>query len=665
MVTAGIAVVSIASALAVLAARGQQPTRPTFQTSTQLVRLEVSVLDSARRPVRGLTASDFTVLQDGKARPIQAFSEVDLPPRSHSGAAEWLRDAPLDVTANVGADEGRLVVVAFDWSIRAEDQTSARRIANAAIDALAPTDLGAVIFTSGMASAGEPQNFTSDHARLKGAVDAPFAVAPHADRKTPGNANGVRLDDPEGYESGDCHCRACSLDALTRIAKVLQGVSSRPKVVLFIATYVRTFENMLGAERVQGGGAEGFGGMLRPVASARPGACSSTLRDARDAMTRAASAANMVVHVVDPVGLETEQNTPLGARERIAERQSTLPVVADLTGGRAVLDTNAPESKVDSILDESASYYVLGYVADEARKSGRAHRIDVKVARPGLVVRTRREYVEGPVASQVSRVSAADERLSAALGGVVPVKDQPLELASVPFAFESPSRAGVLVILRAPSSPADVGVATREAHLLVAAFDGRGRSRAASDRKLNVPQASARPLAFVTRLDVKPGTYEIRASAALPGQPAGSVFGIADVPDFARAPLALSGILVRADPDESVSLAPDLVGVLPFVPTLRREFDRAHRVQALVRAYVGNETGPRSIHATWRVRDESNAVAIESGTDAAVPASNGRRFVDMPFDLPIARLRPGRYLLSADVQDGTHAARATMRFSVN
>jgi VWFA-related protein len=662
---AGVAVASIASVLAVIGARGQEPSRPTFQTSTQLVRLEVSVLDSARRPVRGLTASDFTVQEDGKARPIQAFSEVDLPARERSGMAAWLRDAPLDVTVNAGADEGRLVVVAFDWSIRAEDQASARRIANAAVDALGPTDLGAVIFTSGMASAGAPQNFTSDHARHKAAVDAPFAVAPHADRKAPGNANGVRLDDPEGYESGDCHCRACSLEALTRIAKVLQGVSSRPKVVLFIATYVRTFENMLGAERVQEGGADGFGGMLRPVASARPGACSSTLRDARDAMTRAASAANMVVHVIDPIGLETEQNTPLGTRERIAERQSTLPVVADLTGGRAVLDTNAPESKVESILDESASYYVLGHIPGEARKSGRVHRIDVKVARPGLVVRTRREYVEGPVSSQVARVSAADERLSAALGGVVPVKDQPLELASVPFAFESPSRPGVLVLLRTPSSPPGVSAAAREAHLLVAAFDARGRSRAADDKRLAVTQGRGRPLEFVTRLDVKPGTYEIRASAALSGQPAGSVFGVADVPDFARAPLALSGILVRAGPDESVALAPDLADLLPFVPSLRREFDRTHQLQALVRAYVGNESQPRSVHGAWRVRDASNAIAIERPIDAAVPASNDRTFVDLSFDLPADRLSPGRYLLRADVHDGVRTAHATMRFSVN
>lgn len=650
-----------AATLAFLDARGQEPSRPTFQTTTQLVRLEVSVLDQARRPVRGLTAADFMVLEDGGVRQIQAFTEVNLGERRRSGSAAWLSEAPLDVTANADAGEGRLVVLAFDWSIRAEDQASARRIANAAVDALGPGDLGAVIFTSGMASAGTPQNFTADHARLRAAIAEPFAVALHADRKSIGNVNGVMLEDPEGYESGDCHCRACSLEALTRIAKVLQDVSSRPKVVLFISTYVRASENLLGGDRSQEGDIGGLGGMLRPVASARPGTCSSALRDAREAMARAASAANMVVHVIDPVGMETEQNAPLGSRDRIAERQSTLPVVADLTGGRAVLNTNAPESRVESILDESASYYVLGYGADDARKSGKTHRIDVKVARPGVVVRTRREYTEGAAASQVSHVSAADDRLSAALSGVLPLKDQPLELASVPFVFESPSRPGVLVLLRAPAAPQEMGA--REAHVLVAAFDVRGRAKASSDQKLKAAQARGGPLEVITHLDVKPGAYEIRASVAFPGQPAGSVFGLADVPDVARTSLALSGILVRADADESIALAPDLAGILPFVPTLRREFSRTHPVQTLVRAYVRNEGGPRSIHGTWRVRDESNAVTIESTSDAVVPASK-EPFADLTFDLPVERLNSGRYLLSADIQDGAHASQATMRFSV-
>ena len=39
---------------------------PTFRTGVDAVQLDVSVLDKDRRPVRGLTAADFTVLEDGK-----------------------------------------------------------------------------------------------------------------------------------------------------------------------------------------------------------------------------------------------------------------------------------------------------------------------------------------------------------------------------------------------------------------------------------------------------------------------------------------------------------------------------------------------------------------------------------------------------------------------
>ena len=44
-----------------------------------MVRLDVSVLDKDRRPVRNLTAADFTVLEEGEPRPIVAFSAVDVP----------------------------------------------------------------------------------------------------------------------------------------------------------------------------------------------------------------------------------------------------------------------------------------------------------------------------------------------------------------------------------------------------------------------------------------------------------------------------------------------------------------------------------------------------------------------------------------------------------
>ena len=41
---------------------------PTFRTGVDAVQLDVSVLDKDRRPVRGLTAADFTVLDNGKPR---------------------------------------------------------------------------------------------------------------------------------------------------------------------------------------------------------------------------------------------------------------------------------------------------------------------------------------------------------------------------------------------------------------------------------------------------------------------------------------------------------------------------------------------------------------------------------------------------------------------
>src|ERR1051326_792866 len=87
--------------------------RPTFQAGVDVVQVDVSVLDQNRRPVRGLTAADFSVLVDGKKRPIVAFAPVELPERDMPSAATaaWARVAPRDVVTNAMPAEGRLVVI--------------------------------------------------------------------------------------------------------------------------------------------------------------------------------------------------------------------------------------------------------------------------------------------------------------------------------------------------------------------------------------------------------------------------------------------------------------------------------------------------------------------------------------------------------------------------
>src|ERR1041384_5703302 len=81
----------------------------TFRAGVEVVDVDVSVLDKNRRPVRDLTAADFTVLEDGKPRPVVAFTPVELAPRELP-PARWMGEVVSDAQTNDLQREGRLVV---------------------------------------------------------------------------------------------------------------------------------------------------------------------------------------------------------------------------------------------------------------------------------------------------------------------------------------------------------------------------------------------------------------------------------------------------------------------------------------------------------------------------------------------------------------------------
>src|SRR6185503_20273999 len=53
-----------------------QQQQPVFRTGVDVIRLDVSVLDKDRKPVRGLQADNFTVMENGKAQRIVAVTEM-------------------------------------------------------------------------------------------------------------------------------------------------------------------------------------------------------------------------------------------------------------------------------------------------------------------------------------------------------------------------------------------------------------------------------------------------------------------------------------------------------------------------------------------------------------------------------------------------------------
>lgn len=165
----GYATVAPVLALAAVVVAEQQPV---FRTGVEVIQLDVSVLDKDRRPVRGLTADDFTILEDGKPQKVLAFNAIDIPNPAPPPTPEaaWRRDVAPDVRENT-TPEGRLfVIVLDDGLIPFEPQmiNQARAIARGIVERMAPGDLAAVVYT---ASNQHAHDFTDDRARLLASIE--------------------------------------------------------------------------------------------------------------------------------------------------------------------------------------------------------------------------------------------------------------------------------------------------------------------------------------------------------------------------------------------------------------------------------------------------------------------------------------------------------------
>ena len=649
-----------------------QSTQPTFKLGVDLVQVDVSVLDDKRRPVRGLTAADFTVLEDGKPRPVTVFNPIEIEEHRPTvdGVASWVREVPPDVATNDVKPEGRLVVIVFDWSIRPQDQVVARRIATAAVDELGPGDLAAVVFISMFSNAGTPQNFTSDRARLLAAINRPFALAlvePCSIQKDPRNDNCEMLKDPEAYESGDCLCRVCVLEAIGRVADAVRDVPGRRKSVLFIGSYFRSSESLDGPTSLRE--------VRRPkdpmsplvgLPADRPGYCSAQLRDAREKMVRATSLANLTVDVFDPVGVETEANSPMGGgRTGQLERRDGLTVLADLTGGRAVLNTNAPDALVPEVFAESHSYYLLGFPAADPKPNGRFHKIEVKVHRPGVSVQTRAGYYAGETRAAGSKPTVVSPDASAAMGGILPRTDVPLRLNVAPFALPGKSESAVAIVLNVRQGPSTGQ--NQPVKVLAAAFDRNGRSVASENQTIAVashsPAGGNTTYEVLSRLVLAPGRYEIRVALDAGQDQRASVYTYVDVPDFARQPLSLSGTVLGVSPAVGSAPADAFKDLAPVIPTARREMARTDRATAFLRVYQDAKAAALAATVTARITDTADHVVFENVTEL-----NADRFTnhaaDYLIELPVERLASGEYLLTIEAAQNERVARRGLRFTI-
>ena len=600
----------------------------TFRTGVDIVRLDVSVLGKDRLPIRGLTAADFTVLEDGKPQPIVAFSAVDIP-HAIDPPSKWMRDVGSDVTTNQ-LDTRRIVVIVMDDGATVMDAgVAARRIAREVIERLGPNDLAAVVFTC----RGRPQNFTSDQRQLLAAADA-FVPMNSVD---PGRMTAAYSASRPAAPGISLACKLGSglSGTFKHIASALQDTPVGRKTVVLVSSGAPIKADPEFLEDALG---------------------TSELREIFDNLQRA----NINVYPIDPAGLTSEG--------LISARIDSLRVFAESTGGRATVATNFPWDHVAQVFVENSSYYLLGIRSANASNDGRFRRLAVRVNRPDVDVRARSGYYAARAVSSGSRAKpdVPISSLEKAFRGVLPTGDLPLEVGVAAFAAP-PGKEAVVAVMIGTRRPVSNVVTLEKLEVRTTALDYpdvrvRGTHRQTGELTLRPHPDGERRFELQSRLTLQPGRYEVRVAAEGPAG-AGSVYTHVEVPDFSKARLGLSG-LILGRPRADTATADLLSDLIPIVPTTARTFQRSDGVTAFLRIYQGGKDSLGLVQVRTGIVDTANRTVVEEPSTLTADRFGAGRAADFQLALPFERLAAGEYLLTLEATLGKTVVRRDARFAV-
>ncbi len=367
----------------------QQPENAGFKISvnTNLVVVNVDVRDKSGKPIEGLKASDFTVLEDDKPQEISVFDYQRLdwganaPASTDSASPAAIvsttpsAPAPASSPASAAASgairyrDRRLLILYFDLSsMPTADQIRAQTAALKFIDQqISPADLVAVLTFSTQLKV--VQEFTSDRDLLHAAVSS-LRVGEGTDLVDLGSTG----DDTTGVENGE----AFTAD------ETEFNVFNTDRKLSALEDAVRKFS--------QPAGKEGADLLLERGEQERP------REPVAASLDNERGGARECLHLCGGCPRPGGDGTGRQRRHRFAARFRHLfgrrpnldaRVVcgsagdprhaAGDTGGKALLDTNDLTVGMRQAQRDIASYYVLGYYSNNPAKDGKFRRIKVRL----------------------------------------------------------------------------------------------------------------------------------------------------------------------------------------------------------------------------------------------------------------------------------------------
>ena len=412
-----------------------------LRSSSDLVRIDVEVTDKSGKPIKGLTANQFTITDEGKSQAITSFSYADI---------EAIETATTDVSKPIvvavdnegpnspSADaisdalrDRRLIVLFFDLtSMQTDDLIRAHDAADKFVkQQMTKADVVAIIVFSTRINV--LANFTNDRAVLNKAIAqlTPDNSANLASPLYAAAANGeydVQEYTGAAYTPDETEFNVFNTDqklaAVEGLADVLGGIPGRKALVEFTGGITQTGEE----NRTQ-------------------------LRAATDAANRA----DVSIYSIDsrgllaaPPGGDTTTNAATGTSmftgasvfhqtDQREDSRDTLATLSTDTGGKAFFDLGDLSDAFPAIQRDNSGYYLIGYnLGADVKHDGRWRAIRVKVNVPGAHVRFRDGYY-APRDFQHLEKEDRDQQIADAINSDHPVVELPVAVETGIFRLSS------------------------------------------------------------------------------------------------------------------------------------------------------------------------------------------------------------------------------------
>ncbi len=379
--------------------------------------------------------------------------------------------------------------------------------------------------------------------------------------------------------------------------------------------------------------------------------------------TKLAPTSNVAIYAIDPRGLPTGKRTTIEpvllpdedvfSREAFRSKR-LLRLLSAETGGTSLTNSNDFDGVFERAVSDSSQYYLLGIEPPASADRG-VQRIDVRVRRPGLRVRTRRSYVAMPPSGTTGPALSPSARLEALLRRPLPQSGLTMRVSATALRADSGSQ--VVVTVEMTDSGTTSRKADEQLSLLLAAVGKNGKVKASRSVATSVPAGPGRTIRLVSQLQLRAGEYQLRVAAvASRGGQQGSVHYDLRVPDWSTRPVALSAPMFSSVRTREVPTArwpAALAARLDMVPTSDRVFGRGDVLSVDTRVYRTDRRVKEPVEARAQLADAKSGrvvfareETIPPGGDSGGSTERGNEVRRFEATVALASIEPGDYVMS-------------------